>query len=118
MEENELKSIDLASKLIEFVSERNKFMFGIGARDILKTRRNQFVENAIREFSNIEIESEGFMKEIKTDSKLIKAFCPNFLDMGFSSDPSEVFWVKCVNPLLPEGKRYHTRFSWEDDLNE
>lgn len=118
MEENELKSIDLASKLIEFVSERNKFMFGIGARDILKTRRNQFVENAIREFSNIEIESEGFMKEIKTDSKLIKAFCPNSLDMGFSSDPSEVFWVKCVNPLLPEEKRYHTRFSWENDLNE
>ena len=78
----------------------------------------EFVANAIRESATIETEYVMFRQEIKTDSKIIKAFCSNFLDMGFTTDPSEVFWVICINPLLPKEKRFHTRFSWEDDLNE
>ena len=112
------KSTEVAAQLIEFISQRDKFMFGIGARDILKTRWNQFVANAIRKSAKIENKYVKYRKEIKTDNKLIKAFCPDFLDMGFSSDPSEVFWVICVNPLLSEEKRFHTRFSWEKNLNE
>lgn len=108
----------LQLNLTEFASRRNKFLFGIGARDILETKWNQFVANAIRESATIETEYVMFRQEIKTDSKIIKAFCSNFLDMGFTTDPSEVFWVICINPLLPKEKRFHTRFSWEDDLNE
>ncbi|WP_242821860.1 type II restriction endonuclease subunit M [Pseudoramibacter alactolyticus] len=116
--ENGERSTDVAAQLIEYVSQRDKFMFGIGARDILKTSWNQFVENAIRKSAKIENKYVKYREEIKTDSKLIKAFCPNFLDMGFSSDPSEVFWVICVNPLLSEKKRFHTRVSWEKNFNE
>ena len=111
-------SIELAEKLIEFVRERNKFMFGIASRDILETSWNQYVADAIRKSENIKTEDVMFERRIKTDSKLINAFCPNFLDMGFTTDPSEVFWAVCVNPLLPDEKRFHTSFSWEDKLGE
>ena len=116
--ENNEKRTEIAAKLIEFVSQRNKFIFGIGSRDLLETQWNQCVVNAIRTSAKIETECVMFSKKIKTDSKLIKAFCHNFLDMGFITNPSEVFWVICVNPLLPEEKRFHSRFSWEDNLNE
>lgn len=108
----------LAEQLIEYVSQRDKFMLGIGARSILETRWNQLVENAIRESAEIETEYVMFRQRIKTDSNLLKVFCSNFLEIGFSTDLSEVFWVVCVNPLLPEEKKFHTRFSWEDKLNE
>lgn len=115
-EDNENPKI--AEQLIEFVSQRDKFMFGIGARDVLETSWNQVVENAIRESAEIETENVMFGQRIKTDSKLIKAFCSNFFDMGFLTNPSEVFWVICVNPLLSEEKKFHSKFSWEDNLNE
>lgn len=115
---NDCENPNLAEQLIEYVSHRDKFMLSIGARSILETSWNQFVANAIRESAEIETEYVMFGQRIKTDSKLIKAFCSNFLDMGFTTDPSEVFWVVCVNPVLPEEKKFHTRFSWEDKLNE
>jgi hypothetical protein len=37
--------------------------------------------------------------------------------MGFITDPSEVYWVLCINPMLPEEKKFRTRYSWEDKLN-
>lgn len=100
------------------MSQRDKFMLGIGARNILETRWNQLVENAIRESAKIETEHVMFGQRIKTDSNLLKVFCSNFWEIGFSTDPSEVFWVVCVNPLLSEEKKFHTRFSWEDKLDE
>lgn len=115
---DEQESTEMAEQLIEYVSQRDKFMFGIGARGILETSWNQSVANAIRESAEIETEYVMFGQSIKTDSKLIKAFCSNFLDMGFTTDPSEVFWVVCVNPLLPKEKRFHAQFSWEDNLND
>jgi hypothetical protein len=111
------KSTELAEQLIQYVAQRDKFMYGIGSRDILETSWNQYVANAIRESRKIETEYVRFEQKIKTDSKLINAFCPDFLNDGFTSDPSEVFWVVCVNPLLSNEKKFHTRFSWEDDLN-
>lgn len=109
---------EIAEQLIEYVSQRDKFMLGIGARSILETRWNQYVANAIRASAEIETEYVMFGQRVKTDSKLIKAFCYDFLDRGFTMDPSEVFWVVCINPLLPEEKKFRTRLSWEGDINE
>lgn len=110
-------STELAEKLIEYVQQRNKFMMGIGSRDILKSKWNLCVENAIKEEVNIESEYLMFETRIKTENNLLNAFCPNFLNYGFSIDPSEVFWVVCVNPLLSTEKQFHTRFSWEEKLH-
>lgn len=118
IEKSEEEAKSLASQMIEFVTQREKFIFSIGNRGILKTSWNLSVQNAIKEADIIETEYIKFSPRIKTDSKLIKAFCPNFLSMGFLSDPSEVFWVICVNPLLSENEKFHSKYSWEDDLNE
>lgn len=112
------KGINLAERLIEYIQHRDKFMIGIGYRDILETRWNQVVANAIRESQQCEIEYEMFGTQLKTESKLLKAFCRNVVDMGFTNDPSEVFWVLCINPMLSKEKRFHTRYSWEEKLNE
>lgn len=108
----------LAEKLIEYIQHRDRFMFGIANRDILETRWKQCVANAIRNSGVCETEYEMFACYIKTDSKLLKAFCPNFVDMGFTNDPSEIFWVICVNPFVGDEKKFHTRYSWEDKLND
>ena len=112
------KSTGVAERLIEYVQHRKRFMVGIAGRDILETGWKQGVENAIRNSGMCEIEYEMFYCTLKTESKLLKAFCPNFMDMGFSADPSEIFWVLCVNPFLAEEKRFHTEYSWEDKLYE
>lgn len=109
---------ELAERAIEFIQNRNKFMLGIGSRDILETEWNIRVANAIMEHWQCETEYEMHGVSLKTRSPLLKAFCSNFIDMGFMSDPSEVFWVLCVNPLLPKEKQFRTRFSWEDKINE
>ena len=108
----------LAEKLIEYIQHRDKFMFGIGNRDILETEWKQSVANVIKNSGICETEYEFYGRRLKTDSKLLKAFCPNFMDMGFTKDPSEVFWVICVNPIINDDKKYHTRYSWEDKLND
>ena len=108
----------LAEKLIEYIQHRDKFMFGIGNRDILETEWKQSVANVIKNSGICETEYEFYGRRLKTDSKLLKAFCPNFMDMAFTKDPSEVFWVICVNPIINDDKKYHTRYSWEDKLND
>lgn len=118
IEKSEEGAKALASQMVEYALQRESFMFSIGNRGILKTSWKQSVHNAIKEANIIETEYIKFSPRIKTDSKLIKAFCPNFLSMGFLSDPSEVFWVICVNPLLSENEKFHSKYSWEDDLNE
>ncbi len=105
---------DLPEKLIEYTQHRNSFMFGIGSRDILETEWQLKVANAIRENAICESEYSIYGLSLKTDSKLLKAFCPNFMDLGFTNDPSEVFWVTCVNPYLPEKKRFKTSHSWDE----
>lgn len=94
---------NLPEKLIEYIQNRNSFMMGIGSRDILETGWQLNVANAIRESGMCE-----------TDSKLLKAFCSNIMDLGFTTDPAEVFWVMCVNPYLPSEKRFKTTNSWDE----
>lgn len=93
-------------------------MFGIASRDILETGWKQSVANVIRNSGICETEYECYGCHLKTDSKLLKAFCPDFVDSGFTTDPSEVFWVICVNPIINDDKKFHTRYSWEDKLND
>lgn len=112
------ESTGLAEKLIEYVQQRDRFMLGIGGRNILETGWQQSVANAIRNSGICETEHEMFSCHLKTDSKLLKAFCPNFMDMGFMADPSEVFWVLCVNPFMEKKNRFHTKYSWEEKLND
>ena len=109
---------DLAGQLIEYIQHRDRFMYGIGSRDILETGWQQRVANTLRSSGICETEYVMFDRHIKTDSKLLKAFCPDFMDMGFIIDPSEVFWVICVNPFVSDDKKFHTRYSWEDKLND
>ncbi len=112
------KFADLAEKLIEYVQCRNKFMLGFSSRDILKTGWQQRVANSIKNSEICEAEFNGFERRLKTQSSLLKAFCPDFLDMGFSKDPAEIIWVLYVNPYLDDEKKFHTRYSWEKKLNE
>ncbi len=109
---------DLAERIIQYIQNRDKFMLGIGSRNILETEWNICVSNAIRDCRQLDVEYGLYGLRLKTSSKLLQAFCSNFMDMGFMSDPAEVFWVLCVNPLLPKEKQFHTRFSWEDKINE
>lgn len=118
IEKSEEEAKSLASQMIDFATQREKFIFSIGNRGILKTSWNLSVQNAIKEANVIETEYVKFGSRIKTDSQLIKSFCPNFLNMGFLIDPSEMFWVLCVNPLLPEREKFHSKYSWENRLYE
>ena len=111
------KGIKLAEKLIEYVQNRDRFMMGIGQRTLLETRWNQMVANTIRDSEQYETKHTMFGVQVKTKSALLEAFCNNLINMGFTNDPSEVFWVLCINPLLSEEKKFHTRYSWEDKLN-
>ena len=104
----------MPEKLIEYIQNRNGFMMGIGSRDILETGWQLNVANAIRESGICESEYSIYGLALKTDSKLLKAFCSNFMDLGFTTDPSEVFWVMCVNPYLPSEKRFKTANSWDE----
>lgn len=108
----------LAEKLIEYIQDRHKFFLGIGDRDIIETGWKLGVANAIRNSGICESEYDDYRCRLKSDSKLLNAFCPAFMDMGFTTDPSEVFWVVCVNPIVSEDKRFHTRFSWEEKLDD
>jgi len=105
---------NLPEKLIEYIQNRNSFMMGIGSRDILETGWQLNVANAIRESGMCETEYSIYGASLKTDSKLLKAFCSNIMDLDFTNDPAEVFWVMCVNPHLPLEKRFKTTNSWDE----
>ena len=115
-EKNEIPDKSLVEKLIRYVQDRERFMFGIGVRSILETRWKQSVTKAIRNSNKLETEYTTFGRRLKTKSKLLNAFCPNIVDMGFSSDPSEVFWVLYANPYVSQDKKFHTQSSWENKL--
>ena len=109
---------DLPERLIQYTQNRNRFMLGIGSRDILETGWQLKVANAIRENTTCKTEYSIYGRMLKTDSELLKAFCPNFMDFGFTTDPSEVFWVTCVNPYLSEEKRFKTIDSWDEAMQD
>lgn len=111
------ESILLAEKMVKYAKDREVYIFGIPNRDLLETSWNMHVANALRESELCQKEYWEFGVRLKTNSSLLKSFCPGFLDFGFTSDPAEVFWVLCINPLLPDEKRFHSRGLWEDKLN-
>lgn len=111
-------NIKLAEKLVEYAQRRDSYIFGIGSRGVLETGWDIQVANAIKESELYETEYYMYGIRLKTDSKLLNAFCGSFPDFGFSSSTSEVFWITCINCLLPEDKRYHTRSGWERRLND
>ena len=112
--EKDGEKTDLPEKLIEYIQHRNGFMLGIGCRDFLQNGWKIKVANAIRESNICESEYGIYGATLKTDSKLLKSFCSSFMDLGFTNDPAEVFWVTCVNPFLPEEKRFETSNSWDE----
>jgi len=65
-----------------------------------------------------ETDYENFRIKVKTNSLIFDSFCHNFDEFGFMENPAEVFWVVCVNPMLPEDQRFKSRFSWEEALND
>lgn len=110
------KHTELAEKLIEYAQHRNKFIIGIVDRALLETGWQQRVANTIRNSEICETENAFYGHHLKTSSKILNAFCPDFIEFGFTIDPSEVFWVICVNPMIKEDKRFQTKYSWEDKM--
>jgi len=97
----------------------NQQIFGITDRSILETNWEMRISRAIRTSPSFEIEYGMFGREIvKNHSALFNAFCGHrMVDIGIS-DVEEVFFVSCVNPRLPEDKKFHSRFKWEDKLDD
>ena len=108
---------ELAETFIKYIQDRDKFWIGFGYRGFLETEWQQRVAQAIRDSEIYQTEYDIFGMKLKTESKLLRAFCGNFESVGFTTDPSEVYWVLCINPLLPEDKKFRTSYSWEDKMN-
>ena len=102
---------ELAETFIKYIQDRDKFWIGFGYRGFLETEWQQRVAQAIRDSEIYQTEYDIFGMKLK------RAFCGNFESVGFTTDPSEVYWVLCINPLLPEDKKFRTSYSWEDKMN-
>lgn len=87
--------ISVLKRLAELASARKRHMFGIGNRDVLQTNWTQRIEQAIRNADLCEYEYKSFGQHVlKTNSKLLKAFCGlSFLDLGFSADVEDVYFI-------------------------
>lgn len=109
---------NLTENLVSYVKDRNKFLYGIGPRTILENDWNIRVSKAIGKLENVEFEVARYNELIKTESKIIKTFCPFSRDIEFISAPEEVFWVTCINPTLSVDKRYKTKSGWETKFDE
>lgn len=112
--------VSVLKRLTEFASARKHLMLGIGNRDTLQTSWKQRVEWAIRNADLCEYEYKCFgQKVLKTDSKLLNAFCgSSFSDLGFTAHVEDVYFICCVNQYLPEESKYTGDFNWEERLNE
>ncbi|MBR2555285.1 MAG: hypothetical protein IKE94_10525 [Aeriscardovia sp.] len=107
-----------AEKIVGYIQHRDSFIIGVGNRSLVETGWNMYVANAIKNTVQYELEEFEFpfIHILKTDSALLSAFCSDFDEMGFTQDPEEVFWVLCVNPLVPPEKQFHSRSNWESKL--
>lgn len=115
---NDTEDLALAEKFVEYIQHRNKLRVGFAHRDFLETGWQQKVAQAIKQSDLYQTEHEMFSRRLKTKSKLLKAFCENFDTMGFTIDPSEVYLVLCINPMLSDEKKFHTSYSWEERMND
>ena len=96
---------------------RRNSLLGIGNRDILQTNWEQRVARAIQNNNYYQFEYAHYgTKIIKTDSKLLKAFCNSSFDMMGLENTEEVYLIMCINEYLPDSKKYHSKFRWEEHL--
>lgn len=103
-DEKQLK--ELAASLVRHVIERKKYELFFDSRKYLMSYwKNEFL-------SAVEKNNET----IHTDSKLVQAYCSRILNGRFNDNTSEIFWIICVNPLLPEEEKYHSASLWEEEL--
>ena len=111
---------EVAEKLIEYIQNRKRFMMGIGGREAIETKWQLEVADAIRTwiYENGKTDEYEMYRLIhRTERDIISEFCPDLLDMGFTKDPSEIFWVMCINPLISNlDKRFCSRTSWEKGI--
>lgn len=111
---------DVLTKILELLSYRKNYMFGIVNRDLIQSNWEQRIANSIRTRGLCHYEyKEWGIKTLKTDSPLLKAFCrTSFEDFGFSNGVEEVYLTLCLNQYVPPEKQYETKFKWEEDLHE
>lgn len=112
------ENLKLAEKLVEFAKNRERYIMGIGSRSVLETDWNIKVAEAIKSTKKYEKEYFLYGTRLKTNSKLLNAFCSSFPDFGFPSNTADVLFVTCINPKLPKEKRYHSMSKWETKLDE
>ncbi len=103
-------------------SSVNDIRMGIKPRSITVTRWEQTISRKIIASEKFECVYEGPFgyKRIKSDSKVIQAFCGHMigdLDLNLNNS-GEIYLVVCLNPLLEDDKKFKSRFKWEEKLNE
>lgn len=118
--EKEPDNTAVLTRITEFASARKHHLHAIGNRDILQTGWTMRVTNAIHNLDLCKYEYKDYgQKALRTDSKLLKAFCgSSFINFGFIHDVEDVYFVSCVNQYIPQESRYTGDFQWEEDLNE
>lgn len=120
VKEDEDNHVVILKRITEMAMARKHHMFGIGNRDVLQTGWKQRIEWAIRNSDSCEYEYKDFgQKVLKTDSKLLKIFCgTSFLDLGFTYDVEDIYFICCVNSYIPFESKYIGDFKREEDLDE
>ena len=103
-------------------SSVNDIRMGLTPRSITVTRWEQTISRKIIASEKFECIYEGLFgyKRIKTNSKIIQAFCRHMmgdLDLDLNNS-GEIYLVVCINPLLEDDKKFKSRFGWEEKLNE
>lgn len=118
--EEDPSHVSVLKRLAELASDRKHHMLGIGNRDVLQTSWQQRIERLIRSSDLCKYEYKRFGQTVlKTDSKLLKAFCgSSFSGLGFTAAVEDVYFICCINQYLPEESKYTGDFNWEERLNE
>ena len=114
VEKDKEKNIEVLLKLVEMEKIRRNHLLGIGNRDVLQTAWEQRISHAIRQSNLYKFEYQRFgTKVIKTNSKLLKAFCgSSFETFGFNKT-EEVYFITCVNKYLQDNNKFKSQFNWE-----
>lgn len=114
VEKDKEKNIEVLLKLVEMEKIRRNHLLGIGNRDILQTGWEQRISHAIRQSNLFKFEGQLFgTKPIKTNSKLLKAFCGTSFERFGLNKTVEVYFIACVNKYLQENNKFKSQFNWE-----
>ncbi len=102
------------SGFVELIQYKSDSVGHIGTKAMLEYNWNCKVEDSIKKTITYSTISSVYGKKLNTESKFLNAFCPSFDDYGFVHDPSELFLVMIVNPIIPHDKQFHSKSSWEN----